>query len=132
MIAIGSLVFAAIALQSGADPTRTTRVAYTTCLRQYVDQATRERLSQEAFDAAFAQQCGPQRAAYRSAIIARENALRATRANAEETADLEIEDAGVNQHDMYVPPAAAPAAQQAAATAPAATTPAPTPASQPQ
>ena len=69
--------------------------------------------------------------AYRAAVIARENALRATRANAEETASLEIEDSQVNQRDMFLPPQSAPAAQQAAA-APAPTTPAATPASQPQ
>ncbi|HST37843.1 MAG TPA: hypothetical protein VLK25_14610, partial [Allosphingosinicella sp.] len=129
MSVIGSLVLV-IAMQGGADPTRTARVAYTTCLRQYVARAATERLSQEAFDAAFPQQCPQQLSAFRAAIIARENALRATRANAEETANLEIEDSQVNQHDMYMPPQSAPAVQQAAASpAPATGTPAATPAS---
>jgi cell division septation protein DedD len=131
MIASISLLIATLALQGGADTTRTARVAYTTCLRQFVDRSMQERMTQEAFDAAFPQQCQPQLGAFRTAIIARENALRATRANAEETANLEIEDSQVNQRDMFIPPASAPAAQQAAA-APAPTTPPATPASQPQ
>ena len=52
--------------------------------------------------------------AYRAAVIAREKALRATRANAEETANLEIEDSQVNQRDMFVPPASRAGTQQAA------------------
>jgi hypothetical protein len=131
MIASVSLLIATMALQGGADTTRTARVAYTTCLRQFVDRSMQERMTQEAFDAAFPQQCQPQLTAFRTAIIARENALRATRANAEETASLEIEDSQVNQRDMFIPPASAPATQQAAA-APAPTTPPATPASQPQ
>jgi hypothetical protein len=135
MIASVSLLIATMALQGGADTTRPARVAYTTCLRQFVDRSMQERMTQEAFDAAFPQQCQPQLTAFRTAIIARENALRATRANAEETASLEIEDSQVNQRDMFLPPQAAPAVQQAAApAAPASgtTTPAATPASQPQ
>lgn len=131
MIAIGSLILATMAMQAGSDTTRASRTAYTGCLRQFVDRSMTERMTQEAFDAAFPQQCAQQLSAYRAAVIARENALRATRANAEETANLEIEDAQVNQRDMFLPPASAPAAQQAAA-APAPVTPAATPASQPQ
>ena len=134
MIAFGSIIVAAIALQGASDTTRAARTAYTGCLRTFVDRSITERMTQEAFDAAFPQQCQAQLGAFRAAIIARENGLRATRANAEETANLEIEDSQVNQRDMFVPPASAPATQQAAASAPAATpaTPAATPASQPQ
>ena len=64
-----------------------------------------ERMTQEAFDAAFPQQChAAARAPIAPSIIARESALRATRANAEETAKLEIEDSQVNQRDMFFPP----------------------------
>ena len=121
----------AMLTMQASDTTRTARVAYTTCLRQFVDRSMQERMTQEAFDAAFPQQCQPQHSAFRAAIIARENALRATRANAEETANLEIEDSQVNQRDMFMPPQSAPATQQAAAQ-PAPATPAATPASQPQ
>jgi len=128
MLVFGSLVLAALALQGASDTTRASRQAYTGCLRAFVDRSITDRMTQEAFDAAFPQQCAPQLSTYRAAIIARETATRAGRADAEETANLEIEDSQVNQRDMFTPPPSAPTAQQAAA---APTTPPATPASQP-
>jgi cell division septation protein DedD len=129
---------AAMAMQS--DTTRASREAFTACLRTYVNGAINGGKTQEEFDREYPQQCTSQQQAFRDAVMARETALRATRANAESQADLEIEDARVNFSERFEPPRAAqqaaaqPAAQPAAAQAAAAQTetPAATPASQPQ
>lgn len=91
------LIAAAAAAQGTAsDTTRAAREGYTTCLRNYVNRSVEARTAQADFEAGIARECGAQEAAFREAVIRREGALRATRANAEEQATLEIEDAKVN------------------------------------
>ena len=134
-----TLLLAASAAQA-SDTTRTARMAYTGCLRAFVDRSAQSRMSAADFTAAFPQQCTAQEAAYRSAVLARENALRATRANAEQAARDEIDEAQTNfreRFEMSLPAPAAPAAQPAPApaatasaapqTTPPASTPTPTP-----
>ena len=129
---------AAMAMQS--DTTRAAREAFTTCLRTYDNGAISAGKSQQEFDSAYPQQCTAEQQAFRDAVMARETALRATRANAEDQANLEIEDARVNFSERFEPPRGAQQAQaqtpaQPAATQAAATqteTPAATPAAQPQ
>lgn len=58
-------------------------------------------MSLEAFQAEYPQQCAAQEAALREVIMRRETALRATRATAEETANLEIEDARINFSERF-------------------------------
>ena len=134
-----------------ADTTRASREAFTACLRTYVDRATQNRMPAADFTAAYPQQCTTQQTAYRDAVIRREVASRASRADAEESANMEIEDSRTNFRERYemalVPsgsqtqtaaapapaanPAATPAATPASAPAPAPNaTPAATPASQ--
>ena len=139
MISMFAMAAAATAMQS--DTTRASREAFTACLRTYVNRSIEGGMNQETFDREYPQQCTAQQQAFRDAVMARETALRATRANAQSQADLEIEDARVNFSERFVPaqsgeaqaqaqPQAQPAAaQQAAAQTP---TPAPTPAAQPQ
>jgi len=123
-----ALVAAASAAQA-SDTTRTSREAFTACLRGFVDHSVEERTTLEAFRAAFPQQCATQETAFRDAIIRRDTAMRATRASAQESAQLEVDDARANFADRFeasLPPAPA----TASAAAPAATaTPAATPAS---
>ena len=128
-------IAASAASAQASDTTRASREAFTGCLRGYVANAMENRMNQEAFDREFPQACAAQQTDFRDSIIARETSLRATRANAEDQANLEIEDARANFLDSFVAvsepaPAAAPAEAQAAATpaegaaAPAETTPA--------
>jgi len=119
--AVLTLLLAASAAQS--DTTRTAREAYTACLRGYVQRSLDARMSAADFAAAFPQQCTQQEAGFRSAVIARENALRATRANAEQAATDEIDEAKLNFRERFE--MATPAAP---AATPAAATPQPTPA----
>ena len=115
-------IAAAAASAQASDTTRASREAFTGCLRGYVEQAMQNRMSQDAFEREFPQACAAQQTAFRDAIIARETGLRATRANAEDQANLEIEDARFNFLDRFVEvpsdaaPAQAPAEAQAAAT----------------
>lgn len=137
------LVVAMAVMWQPADTTRASREAFTGCLRTYVDHASNAHTSQADFTAAYPQQCATQQAAFRAAIISRERASRSSQAQAEESANLEIEDARTNfseRFEMSLPAtpaartAAAPAAAGTPAAAPAATaaaTPAATPAAAP-
>lgn len=127
-----SLLLAASAAQA-SDTTRTSREAYTGCLRGFVNRSVQSGMSAADFAAAFPQQCTLQETAFRTAVIARENALRATRANSEQAARDEIDEARTNfreRFEMSQPAPAAPAAQPAAAPAAAASAP-PTPQASP-
>ena len=133
-----ALLLAATAVQS--DATRTAREAYTGCLRTYVDRGANDRMAPAAFVSAYPQQCTAQESAYRDAIVRRETANRATRADAQEAAQMEIDDARTNFYErfaMSLPEGTSMPDPQAAATATAAAAPAPaatataTPAAQP-
>jgi hypothetical protein len=139
-----ALVSAAFAMQS--DTTRASRETFTSCLNGFVNGAIRAHKSAAEFEAAFPQACAAEQAAFREAIIRRDTAMRATRANANDAANLEVEDARFNFNDRFqmslpvqprptqqqaaAPPAAQPAAQSASAQTPA--QPAAQGASQPQ
>ncbi len=123
------LAVAMAAWMQPADTTRASREAFTACLRTYVERVTQSRMPPAEFATAYPQQCSAQEQSYRTAVIAREVASRMSRADAEESAGLEIEDARTNfrdRFDMAQAPAAATAepVQQAAAPAPAAAPPA--------
>lgn len=96
------LAFAAAAAAAQAsDTTRTAREAFTACLRTYVNRSIEARTSAEAFEAEYPQQCTTQEAAFREAVVRRDTAMRATRATAEDSARLEIEDARANFSDRF-------------------------------
>src|SRR6218665_1913301 len=110
------LAVAMTAYMQPADTTRASREAFTSCLRTYVERATSSRTTPADFATAYPQQCTEQQPAFRTAIIAREVASRSSRADAEESANLEIEDARTNfseRFDMNQPvqQASAPPAQ---------------------
>ena len=99
-----SSVLALVAMATAAqasDTTRTAREAFTACLRNYVNQSIDARMAVDAFRTAYPQQCSQQEAAFRAAIMQRETALRATRANAVESANMEIEDARTNFSERF-------------------------------
>ena len=95
-----ALIAAASAAQA-SDPTRTAREAFTTCLRTYVNQSIDAHTTAEAFQAEYPRQCTAQEQAFREAVIRRDMAMRSTRAGAEESANLEIEDARANFSERF-------------------------------
>lgn len=99
-----SSVLAMIAAASAAqasDPTRTAREAFTACLRTYVNRSIEAHTTADAFQTEYPQQCTAQEQAFREAVIRRDTAMRATRASAEESANLEIEDARTNFSERF-------------------------------
>ena len=111
-----ALLLAASAAQA-SDTTRASREAFTACLRDFVEQALQDQMTAEAFETEYPRACPAQEAAFRAAVIRRDEALRATRASAEDAANLEVEDARFNfadRFEMALPPQQ-PAQQQAAA-----------------
>ena len=101
MISSVLALLAAASAAQASDTTRTAREAFTACLRTYVNRSVEARTTAEAFAAEYPQQCAAQEAAFREAVIRRDTALRATRATAEESAQLEIEDARANFSERF-------------------------------
>ena len=95
-----ALIAAASAAQA-SDTTRTAREAFTLCLRTFVNRSLDEHTDASTFETQYPQQCTTQEAAFREAIIRRDMAMRATRATAEDSARLEIEDARANFSERF-------------------------------
>jgi hypothetical protein len=121
------LISAAMSMQA-SDTTRAARESFTHCLRVFVDHSTADHKTLDQFTAAFPQACAAEQATFRQAIIQRDMASRSTRASAEESANLEVDDARANFNDIFqmsLPPQqiahAAPAPAAAAPTQPTVT-----------
>jgi hypothetical protein len=139
MLGTVTLLAMTMAMQP-ADPTRAVRETYTRCLRTYVERSLTGRMTPANFATAYPQQCMTEQNAYRAAVIAREVAARSSRADAEESATMEIDDARLNFSERFdmaqpetpaaaaTPPAAAPVETPAAPAAAATTPPQPAPA----
>ena len=91
----------AAAPAQATDTTRSAREAFTACLRAFVESSIESGKSAETFQAEYPQQCSTQERAFRDAVIRRDTAMRATRASAEESANLEVEDARVNFSERF-------------------------------
>ncbi len=94
----------ALAMMMQSDTTRASREAFTRCLHQFVEQSMRERKTAEQFRTEFAAACTAEQTAFREAIVRRDMGMRATRASAQDSANLEIEDARANFADRFEPP----------------------------
>lgn len=94
------LALAAAAMQA-SDATRSAREAFSACLRTYVSTSLDANMAVAAFNTAYPQQCTQQEAAFREAILRRENSARATRASADQTANEEILDVRTNFKERY-------------------------------
>jgi hypothetical protein len=94
-----AMTLAATAFQ--ADTTRSAREAFTACLRSFVQSSIDSGKTAETFETEYPQQCTTQERAFRDAVIRRDTAMRATRASAEEQANLEVEDARVNFSERF-------------------------------
>lgn len=96
---LSSLIALAMAMQ--ADTTRTSREAFTRCLSQFVDASAQARKTAEQFRTEYAQACMTEQAAFREAVIRRDMGMRATRAGAEESANMEVQDARDNFAERF-------------------------------
>ena len=94
----------ALAMMMQSDTTRASREAFTACLGRFVEASMRERKTAEQFRTEFAAACATEQTAFREAIVRRDMAMRATRASAQDAANLEIEDARANFADRFEPP----------------------------
>ena len=86
---------------AGIGTTRAELDAFTRCLRVFVESSTRERRTLEQFNAAYPMACATEQAAFRQAIVRRDTGMGATRATAEELANLAVEDARANFNDIF-------------------------------
>ena len=96
ILSIVALVAAAGGGQS--DTSRTSRDAFTSCLRGYVERGIEDRMAADAFAAEYPRQCAAQESAWRDSMI---RGFRGSRADAEELAGLEIEDARLNFASLF-------------------------------
>jgi len=101
MISTAIVLIAAAMSMQASDTTRAARETFTRCLGVFVDASIRDHKTLEQFNAAFPQACATEQNAFRQAIIQRDTASRATRAGAEEAANLEVEDARYNFNDRF-------------------------------
>jgi hypothetical protein len=131
MISTALILISASMSMQASDSTRAARETFTRCLRVFVDGSIRDHKTLVQFNADFPRACATEQTAFRQAIIQRDMATRSTRATAEESAGLEVEDARTNFNDLFQ--MSLPAEQVAhAAPAPAAAAPTqPTVAAQP-
>ena len=86
-----ALLLAVSATQS--DTTRTSREAYTRCLRAFMQHSVEGRMAVDAFNTALATTCAAEKTAFHDAVVRRETASRATRATAEQSATEEVDEA---------------------------------------
>lgn len=84
-----------------ADPSTAARNAYTHCLREFMERSLQGRMSLADFRTAVPRQCAEQETAFRQALIAREASFRTPRAEAEETATMEVDDARSNFIQLF-------------------------------
>ena len=82
------------------------RKAYASCLTGFAKKAADDRMARQAFDTALAAACALEKAAFRQAVVADDMKRGAGRQDAEEGADLQIEDYLANIRDGYEPPEA--------------------------
>ncbi len=96
---LSSLLALAMVMQT--DTTRAARETFTRCLSQFVESSVQARKTQEQFNTEYPQACAAEQTAFREAVIRRDMAMRATRASASQSADLEVEDARVNYSERF-------------------------------
>ncbi len=84
------------------DPTRAPRDAYTRCLRAFMEKSVADKMSLEAFTAAFPQQCTEQEQAYRAAVRAFQSGQRVSASDIDEILKDEVDGARENMKERFV------------------------------
>ena len=103
---VSSILGAAALMALSPDPTRAPRDAYTKCLRAFMEKSVKDKVTLEAFTAAFPQQCVEQENAYRAAVRSFQAGLRVPAAEIDQIIKDEIDTARDNtkQHfEMHQP-----------------------------
>jgi hypothetical protein len=101
---LSSAFLALLALSSAqqpSDPSTRPREAYTQCLRQFMEQATRDRMAADAFQTALSQQCSAQEQAFRQALVTRERGYRTPAAEIDQIVTDELNDARSNIRELF-------------------------------
>jgi hypothetical protein len=83
------------------DAVSTSQDAFTACLRRFVTSSGEAHKSVEEFNTQLAQQCAQQEQAYRAAMIRRDTASHIRAAEAEQSANEEVEYARQNARETY-------------------------------
>lgn len=95
-----ALASAALAMQP-VDMSRASGEAFTRCLRTFVERALSERMVPSRFNGEFPTACSAEEDAFHAAVFARETREHMSRADAEESAGLEIDDARTSAADRF-------------------------------
>ncbi len=96
------LAFLLVATGSqGPDRSAAARDTYTGCLRAFMEQSIKQRMSSDDFDSAIDLQCAAEEAVFRDATIQREISFGGERKLAEEDARLDVEDAKANFRSFF-------------------------------
>jgi hypothetical protein len=101
MISIALMIALALGAAPSPGPSQQARKAYSVCLQKMIKDKTEAKLSADAFTAAVKSSCASQEAALKQSLIAYDVATGVKRADAEEGANLQIEDYLVNAADTY-------------------------------
>ena len=97
---IPSILLAAMAPASTAQ-VDTTRAAFTKCLRDDMRKSLEAKMGEAEYEMAMKSNCSTERDAFRAAVIAFDKAGGDSQANAEENADMQVEDYHANFTDKF-------------------------------
>ncbi|HMO76766.1 MAG TPA: hypothetical protein PKD48_15625 [Sphingopyxis sp.] len=99
---ITSLVLAAAAaVQSPAAKVDATRAAFTKCLRDDLKKSLEKKMTDAEYEMAVKSVCGPEREAFHAAVVAFGRSAGDSQKNAQEDADIQVEDYHANFTDKF-------------------------------
>jgi hypothetical protein len=90
-----------LVLRISGEPPRAERSALLTCLSKITHDKVTDKMGVAKFTAAAKSACASQAAAFRTAWVSYDVAMRSRRSDAEQNADLQIEDLFQNAADIY-------------------------------
>ena len=79
----------------------TTRAAFTKCLRDHMKKSLQDKMGEAEYEMAVKSTCGTERDAFRAAVVAFGRAAGDRQKNAEDDADMQIEDYHANFTDKF-------------------------------
>ena len=79
----------------------TTRAAFTKCLRVHMKKSLEAKMGEAEYELALKSNCSTERDAFRAAVIAFDKASGDSQANAEDNAEMQIEDYHANFTDKF-------------------------------
>ena len=91
----------ALMVQSPSATVDTTRAAFTKCLRDDMKKSLEAKMGEAEYEMAMKSNCSAERDAFRAAVIAFDKASGDSQANAEDNADMQVEDYHANFTDKF-------------------------------